>query len=145
MQFAQLYQDTVTRLEQAGIDEAQVDAVMLFDFCFGLNRSQLFLSGDKEVPEHELDCFRTALKRRLSREPLQYIIKTREFWSLDFVVSPSVLIPRPETEFLLECVLSKQEEYNHLDGALLGGFPFNRMSRQSLSSALYADRASTEV
>ncbi len=119
MQFAELYEDTITSLENAGIENAQFDAILLFDFCFGFDRSKLILSGDEIVPEGELAHFRSILKRRLSREPLQYITGVREFWSLDFIVSPSVLIPRPETEFLLERVLEKQREVERQPGRVL--------------------------
>lgn len=115
MQFSQLYQDTVSMLKQAGIDDAPVDAALLLEFCFGLTRSRLFLDGAMEVPAGELERFQAVLARRLSREPLHYITGSREFWSLDFIVSPAVLVPRPETEFVLESVLStlKRSGYHH--------------------------------
>lgn len=119
MQYSQLYQDTVSMLRQAGIDDAEVDAVLLLEFCFGLTRSRLFLDGAKEVPARELECFRALRARRLSREPLHYITGTREFWSLDFIVSPAVLIPRPETEFVLETVLSTLKKYGYHHGPVL--------------------------
>jgi release factor glutamine methyltransferase len=53
----------------------------------------------------ELNCFRTSIKRRLAGEPNQYITRTQEFWSLPFRVNPHVLIPRPETEVLVEAAL----------------------------------------
>ncbi len=115
MQFAQLYEDTTSMLMQAGIDDAKVDAFLLLEFCFGLTRSQLFLNGAKEVPVHDLERFHSVLERRLSREPLHYITGIREFWSLDFIVSPAVLIPRSETEFAIDTVLAtvKEHGYNH--------------------------------
>lgn len=119
MQFAQLYQDTVYRLEQAGIESAPFDADLLFEFCFRMSRSQRILSGHREVPENELKEFNVILERRISREPLHYITGVREFWSLDFFVSPSVLIPRPETEFLLECVLDNQRKQGIRPAAVL--------------------------
>ncbi len=106
MRFAQLYRQAVKRLSQAGIDEAGNDAVLLLEWCFGLTRSLLFLHGEQEADVERLACFEDALERRAAREPLHYITGIREFWSLDFVVSPAVLIPRPETEFLLDHVLS---------------------------------------
>lgn len=129
MQYSKLFQDTVTSLEKAGIENAQFDAVLLFDFCFGLSRSQLFLYGDQEVPDEEIADFKEILKRRLAREPLQYITGVREFWSLDFLVTPSVLIPRPETEFLLECVLAVRNQY---------ACPFNRVLDMCTGSGVIA-------
>ncbi len=106
MRFAQLYRQAVKRLSQAGIDEAGNDAALLLEWCFGLTRSLLFLHGEQEADVERLACFEDALERRAAREPLHYITGIREFWSLDFVVSPAVLIPRPETEFFLDHILS---------------------------------------
>ena len=115
MQFAQLYEDTVFKLGQSGVDDARIDAVLLLEFCFGLTRTRLFLDGAKEVPSQDLERFYAILERRLARQPLHYITGTREFWSLDFIVSPAVLVPRPETEFVLDTVLTtvKQSGYHH--------------------------------
>lgn len=112
MKFPQLFHETVDSLQHAGIEDAQSDAVQLLDYCFGISRSQLFLSKDRDVPHDKLDRFRELLQRRLAREPLQYITGLREFWSRDFYVSPSVLIPRPETEFLLDRTLSICRKYD---------------------------------
>ena len=106
MQIAVLYQDAVQQLVQAGVDEAQADAAQLLEFFFGFTRSQLILQGGIDVDENQAASFRKVLNRRIAREPLQYITGSREFWSLDFIVSPAVLIPRPETEFLLDWLLS---------------------------------------
>ena len=119
MQFVQLYENTVSKLSQAGIDDAAVDVFLLFEFCFGLTRSQLFLHGANEVPAQDLAGFQLVLDRRLSREPLQYITGTREFWSLDFIVSPAVLIPRPETEFVLDTVLATLKKHGYDLGPVL--------------------------
>ena len=119
MQFSQLYENAVSKLSQAGIDSAPVDAFLLFEFCFGLTRSQLFLHGAKEVPARELGRFNLILDRRLTREPLHYITGTREFWSLDFVVSPAVLIPRPETEFVIDTVLATIKKQGYRQGPVL--------------------------
>ncbi len=119
MHFAQLYRQAVRRLSQAGIDEAGNDAVLLLEWCFGLTRSQLFMHGEQEAGVERLVCFEDALERRAAREPLHYITGIREFWSLDFVVSPAVLIPRPETEFLLDHILSTCGPAGFSGGAVL--------------------------
>lgn len=85
----------------------------MFDFCFGMDRTALFLHGDQEAPEVKLAEFQRVVQRRLSREPLQYITGMREFWSMVFHVSPAVLVPRPETEFLLEHTLAICETYDY--------------------------------
>ena len=101
MHYAELYQNSVGRLSRAGIEDAASDVILLVEWCFGLTRSRLFLQGDQVVDKRGLVRFNDALERRAGREPLHYIIGVREFWSLDFIVSPSVLVPRPETEFFL--------------------------------------------
>ncbi len=112
MRYAQLFKNTVSQFRQAGIGDAETDAILLFEFCFGLTRTRLYLEGAMEVPEESLEHFMAVLGRRLSREPLNYITGTREFWSLDFAVSPAVLVPRAETEFVVESVLKTLQ--NHI-------------------------------
>jgi release factor glutamine methyltransferase len=93
-------------LLQAGIREAAVDARLLLQHLTGLTRSQLVLRGDVSVDGQLLERYRSLVEQRSQRVPLQYLTGTQEFWSMDFAVSPAVLIPRPETEFLLEHVLA---------------------------------------
>lgn len=118
-QLAQLYQEATARLEQAGIEDASQEALQLFEHCLRLGRKDLLLRPDLEVDEQEAGRLAAALARRLAREPLQYITGTREFWSLDFIVSPAVLIPRPETEFLLDRVLAMLRRYGYRGGPVL--------------------------
>ena len=107
MQLVHLFRQTVERLRQAGIEEPENDAFQLFSFCFDLGRSQFILQREREADPDQAACLEKAVRRRLTREPLQHITGYREFWSRDFLVSPAVLIPRPETEFLLDRVLTK--------------------------------------
>lgn len=119
MNFFQLLQETVHTLEQADIDDAQAEAFQIIEFCFGMSRSQLFLQQKQLVPDEGYFIYQDVIKRRTAREPLQYITGIREFWSLDFHVSPAVLIPRPETEFLLDRVLSVCRQYEITPRAIL--------------------------
>ncbi len=73
--------------------------------CLHCSRLDLYLRHDQPLTDDELSCYKKGLKRRLAHEPTQYITGHQEFWSLDFLVSPAVLIPRPETELLVEAVL----------------------------------------
>ncbi len=107
MRLSTLYQDAIRELRQdPDIENPELDARLLVQHVTGLGRTELFLQGDRPVGREESDRLRQLLHRRLRREPLQYILGSCEFWSRTFLVSPAVLIPRPETEFLLEHVLS---------------------------------------
>jgi len=139
MQFSQLYENAISKLSQAGIDSAPVDAFLLFEFCFGLTRSQLILHGANEVPAQKLIRFNLVLERRLSREPLHYITGMREFWSLDFVVSPAVLIPRPETEFVIDTVLATMKKQGYHQGPVLDMCTGSSVIAVVLSLELEAD------
>lgn len=100
-----LVASATSRLEAAGIDTARLDAEVLLAEACGSDRTALYAAWRRTVPD---DCrvrFDVLLTRRLTREPLQYIVGRQEFWSLDFAVSPAVLIPRPESELLVELAL----------------------------------------
>ncbi len=93
---------TTELLRQKGIDSSRLCSEVLLSHQLGKTRIQLYLEFDQPLSEHEIARYRSLIKRRLKREPLQYITGHQEFWSLDFLVSPAVLVPRPETEILVE-------------------------------------------
>jgi release factor glutamine methyltransferase len=93
-------------LEQAGIESARLDAEVLLATTLGARREDLYVQFASVLTKEERRLYENALKRRALREPVAYILEKREFWSLDFSVSPEVLIPRPETELLVELTLS---------------------------------------
>ena len=111
MRVIDLYQETVKRLVSADIPDAHIDVALLLCHLLKLNRSQLFLAGGQQVPPDIYAKFEECLIRRLQREPLAYIIGEQEFWSRSFYVSPDVLIPRPETEELIEVALTTIRDY----------------------------------
>lgn len=92
------------RFTAAGIDpdEAALDAELLAREVLGWTREQLLIARHDPAPEGFAERLEELLKRRERREPVAYILGRREFWSLDFEVSPAVFIPRPETELLVE-------------------------------------------
>lgn len=88
-----------------GIEQPRANAEVLLAHVLGLQRIELYLRHDQPLTTSELARYREAVRRRAAREPTQYITKKQEFWSLEFEVGPSVLIPRPETELLVENAL----------------------------------------
>lgn len=92
-----------------GIDNPRLDAQLLLAHVLELDRVGLYLNFDRPLTGDELDRIRPLVKRRGQREPLQYLIGHTEFWSLEFEVSPAVLIPRADTEVLVEEALARAE------------------------------------
>ncbi|MBM2838015.1 MAG: N5-glutamine S-adenosyl-L-methionine-dependent methyltransferase, partial [Deltaproteobacteria bacterium] len=97
-----IIQWTTEYLKGKGIDNPRLDSEVLLAHLLKLDRVGLYLNFDRPLSKDELSSFREIVKRRGSREPLQYITGHQEFWSLDFKVTPDALIPRPETEILVE-------------------------------------------
>lgn len=97
------------RLRTAGIppDEADLDARLLAQFVLGWPTEQFFVDANTDPPPPFAAQFESLIIRRASREPFAYIVGHQEFWQLDFVVTPAVLIPRPETEVIIEASLAR--------------------------------------
>ena len=93
------------QLRAAGIEDAPLEARLLFEHCSGMGRTAQLLHGSDAVDATTHQAFLSLLAPRVQRQPLQYLTGSQSFWSFDLHVSPAVLIPRPETEFLLEQVL----------------------------------------
>jgi len=93
-------------LTAAGIDNARFEARLLLAEASGLTIEQLVARGTDAVPANVVEMARSLIVRRVRREPMAYILGEREFWGLPFKVSPAVLVPRPDSETLIEAVLS---------------------------------------
>ena len=93
------------RLASGGIITGARDAEVLLAHALRLTREQLIMRADELINDHQEALYRGLLQRRLRREPVAYIVGSREFWSLEFRVNRDVLIPRPETELLVEIAL----------------------------------------
>jgi release factor glutamine methyltransferase len=93
------------RLSAGRIDSARLDAEVLLAHCLNRSREQVVTDGDSIMSLAAARGYETLLQRRLAREPVSYITGSQEFWSLDFTVTPDVLIPRPDTERLVEVAL----------------------------------------
>jgi release factor glutamine methyltransferase len=92
-------------LLQAGLENSRLDAEVLLRHALDLEKEQLYMNGDAPISAGPEGKFRKLVLRRSRREPVAYITGHKEFWSLDFLVSSAVLIPRPETELLVELAL----------------------------------------
>ena len=88
-----------------GKDNSPMEAAFLFEKVFGLDRGALLLRGGEPAPAPQAETYRNLLRRRLEGEPLQYLLGEWEFYGLPFAVGPGVLIPRPETELLVDRAL----------------------------------------
>ncbi len=99
-------------LHKKGIKSARLNSEVMLSHILNCKRLELYLSFDRPLQKDEIELYREMLKRRGTFEPLQYIIGKVEFYGLDFEVNPSVLIPRPETELLVETIIEsiKNEE-----------------------------------
>lgn len=93
-------------LAQKDIDSARLDAEVLLGYVLDKDRVFLYVHFDQPLEPAEVDAYRSLIARRAKREPVAYLTGKREFFSLPFRVTPSVLIPRPETEYLIEWVLA---------------------------------------
>lgn len=100
--------DARDRLVRAGIraDEAALDAEVLARHVLNCDRATLLTRARDPLPSAFGRLFDELVQRRVAREPIAYIVGHREFWGLDFEVTPAVLIPRPETELIIEESLS---------------------------------------
>jgi release factor glutamine methyltransferase len=98
----ELIQKTATYFEKSEVPNPRLDVELLLAHVLNLRRMDLYLQFERALTEKELDQLRPLVKRRASREPLQHIIGNVEFYGLPIQVSAKALIPRPETELLIE-------------------------------------------
>src|SRR5688572_4550251 len=100
-----LSQKAAQLLAERGIENARLEAELLLAHVLGIRRLDLYLQFERPMMENELEQFRAVVRRRLKREPLQYIVGHTQFRSLELKVDRRALIPRPETEVLVGVVL----------------------------------------
>jgi release factor glutamine methyltransferase len=105
MQLKRALASAVDRLESADVGSPRMNAEVLLMFVLGVNRAYLYAHPERELTAEEEARYDEVLAQRATGMPSQYITGHQEFWGLDFVVTPAVLIPRPETEHLVETVL----------------------------------------
>jgi release factor glutamine methyltransferase len=101
-----LLRDTAVALSAAGIDNVRFEARLLLGRASGLTTEQLVSRGRDEAPPGVATELRALTARRVRREPMAYILGEREFWGLPFKVSPAVLVPRPDSETVIEAAVA---------------------------------------
>ncbi|MCG8563947.1 MAG: peptide chain release factor N(5)-glutamine methyltransferase [Desulfobacterales bacterium] len=97
---------TESYFKEHGVDSPRLTAEILLGHCLGIQRLDLYLQHDRPLEKEELAGFKSLIQRRRQGEPVAYITGEKGFYELDFAVKPGVLIPRPDTELLLEESLS---------------------------------------
>jgi release factor glutamine methyltransferase len=99
---AEALESCTAELAKNDVPDARLDAVQLVGFATGNDRTYLIAHSETELTSDQISTLSVITSRRSSREPIQYIIGRQEFYRLEFDVTPDVLIPRPETEILVE-------------------------------------------
>ena len=102
-----LLQWTKQYFRDKGVENPRLDADVLLSSLLGKDRVYLYVHFDQPMEQEELVKFREMVRRRAAREPVAYIVGHREFMGLEFRVSPAVLIPRPDTEVLVEAAIER--------------------------------------
>jgi len=105
MNIGTMLADATLELAASGSDSARLDADVLLMHSLGIERARILSHPERTVSRRQQRDFSDLIERRKKGEPVSYILGKKEFWSLDFKVTPDVLIPRPETECLIEEVL----------------------------------------
>ena len=103
--YREVYNEGEVCLKEAGIDEAALDARLLLEFVCGTDRNTLLAHGEREVSAEECERYRELIRRRAAHVPLQHLTGGQDFMGLTFLVNENVLVPRQDTEVLVEEVM----------------------------------------
>lgn len=112
MSARQLLAEATKKLKEAGCDTPRLDAEALLMHVWDIDKTRLIIRMENHPDAEVVHTFQAMLERRQRREPVAYITGKKEFWSRGFQVTPDVLIPRPETEHLIEVTLEKYPDQN---------------------------------
>tara|TARA_B100001057_G_scaffold332081_1_gene332400 strand:+ start:141 stop:983 length:843 start_codon:yes stop_codon:yes gene_type:complete len=115
MNILQAIDITSKKLKSQGIKSYQLDAQILVSQAFKEKKVNVLLNLKKEIPIKNLDHFDFLVKQRMIKKPIAYILKKKEFWKYNFYVNQDVLIPRPDTEVILEQVLKLTKNKSKLN------------------------------
>ena len=102
-----LLDDAHRRLGKAGVEAPRREARLLLEAASGLSRTRIMVEPDREIGADRAAEFEQLLAERVARKPMAYIRGTQEFYGTDFAVGPGVLVPRPETELLVDVALRR--------------------------------------
>lgn len=105
MQYAKLYQIGKEQLQKNGITDAELDARLLLEFICHTDRNALYAHGDLEIEDEKMQDFLQLIEKRAAHIPLQHLTGEQNFMGLDFLVNEHVLIPRQDTEILVEEIM----------------------------------------
>ena len=125
-----LLQSAIESLTDAQVPSPRLNAELLLMFTLGCDRAYLYAHPERELTNDEQTRYEQALSQRCRGVPTQYITGHQEFWGMDFIVTPAVLIPRPETEHVIETLL----ELSHVGRSGVGRAPL-RQAQGKLSPA----------
>lgn len=139
----EVLKETTEAFHRAGLEPAHLDASILLSHLLAVDRTFLIAHPEHELNDEQLADLERLAARRASREPLQYIVGFQEFFKLRFEVSPGVLIPRPETELIVEAALevaAQQPSVSILDvGTGSGCLAVSLLHEQRRASAVATD------
>lgn len=107
MRINEILQSATIKLETAGIDSARLDAEVLLAHILNCKRLYLYVDAMKNLTSAQVSRFENLIEQRIKKIPVAYLIGQREFMGLNFVVTPAVLIPRPDTEVLVQVAIEK--------------------------------------
>ncbi len=111
MRLGDSLQSAIEFLTDEQVPSPRMNAEVLLMFVLGVDRAQLYAHPERELTADEQARYDEALRERATGRPAQYITGHQEFWGMDLIVTPAVLIPRPETEHLIETVLELAREF----------------------------------
>ena len=114
MKYLECYKEGCRKLLESGVLEAELDARLLLEYICGTNRNDLLVHGDREVEAQHLTAYEAAIAKRMKRIPLQHITGVQDFMGLSFQVNEHVLIPRQDTEILVEEILKDMQDYGRI-------------------------------
>ena len=125
-------------LKSKGIQNSRKESEWFLSEIYNCNRLDLYLQFDQIVAEEQLKIFKSFILRRLQNEPFQYIIKKAPFYGRDFYVNKHVLIPRPETEILIDILKKRNKVESILDVGTGSGCLAITASLENISNKIYA-------